>query len=386
MRSSVFLWILFGLLFLTTFPVRADCDVEKLIMKVGSSEGKEVEEDLYCYTDWQINNVILKLTNKFSWPQNKVNYSKVYLKTYLEDYDQLQFKIDYQWNDYYRILVPEINYDYTMGKNFIFKLNYQNQNRNPVLDEKQNLKYTRETGTVKMGYGKEAWQYSLKFSQTTKGYPNDQVNDYDQNQLNQELAWRITPNFKLGLSYFEATKYYPDNINLDSWKSEMGIEGEYRINNQWQVFGSYSAKEEEKGLVPYLTGQNLKAKVKSKPLRDLDVSFQVGLADLDFHAELPYKDPDQFLSKDEDLKSRVEKNALVKSCWKYRKSNLTIEAGLFWVDKQYDSPQIAGVERNGLYTTIGWNPGKFGIQLELAPEGNVWRKNGFYQLKMEYGF
>jgi hypothetical protein len=386
MRSIKFLWILFGLLLLTASPVRADFDMEKLIMKVGSSEGKETEEDLYCYTDWHIKDVNLELTNKFSWPRNNVNYSKINLKTYFEDYDQLHFKIDYQWNDRYRILVPEIDYDFTLGKNLTFRIDYKYQTRSPVSDEDRINKYAMETGIVKMKYERDAWNYFLKLLRTQKGYPNNQVKDYDKNQLDQEIAWRITPDFKLGLSYFEAAGYFPDNINLDYWKSEMGIEGEYRINNQRQIFGYYSVREEEKGLVPYLTRKNLKAKIRSKPLRDLDVNFRVGLADIDYYTELPYSDPDEFILEDEDLKSRFEKNAVVESCWKLRQYNLTFEAGLFWVDKQYDSSRAASVERSGLYTTIGWNPGKFGIKLELAPEGNVWRGSGFYQLKMEYGF
>lgn len=388
MRLVLFVWILFGLLLMITFPVRADFDIDKLTTKVGSVDGKEIEEDLYCYIDWQIQKLVLELTNRLSWPENNLNYSKFNIKVYLEDYQQLKLDMDYQWNERYRIFSPELNYKFTLWKDLIIKLGYENQTRTPVLEEEREKRYALETKLISMEYEKKVWNYMFRLSQTGKDCPDDEGEVYDKNQLDQKLTWRVGSNLKVILSYFEATTYYPYDINIakDSWKSETGIKGEYQINDQWQVISSFSIREEEKGLAPYLEKKNVKFEAKNEPIRDLDIRFKINSVNIDYYSELPYIDPDEILSEDDDQKSRVEKSAVLECRSKYRKFNITTEAGFFWASKQYHSSQVKDFESNGLYATLCWNPGKFGIELEIAPEGNVWRRNGFYQLKMEYCF
>jgi hypothetical protein len=386
MRLVVFVWILFGLLLMITFPVRADFDIDKVATKVGAVDGKEIEKDLYCYIDWQIDKLVLELTNRLSWPENNLNYSKFNVKAYLEDYRQLKLDLDYQWNERYRIFSPELTYKFTLWKDLMIKLGYENKIRTPVLEEDREKKYALETKTVSMEYEKKAWNYMLKLLQAGKDCPDDKGEVYDKNQLDQRLTWRAGPNLKVILSHFEATTYYPYSIDEDDWRSEIGIKGEYQINDQWQATSSFSVREEEKGLVPYLEKKNVKVEVKTEPIKDLDIRFKVNSGKIDYYSEIPYFDPDGILSEDDDRKSRLEKSALLECRFKYRKFNLTTETGFFWASKQYRSSQVKDFESNGLYATLGWNPGKFGIELEIAPEGKVQRKNGFYQLKMEYCF
>lgn len=388
MRLVLFVWILFGLLLMITFPVRAEFDIDKVALKVGSVDGKEMEEDLYCYLDWQIEKLVMELTNRLSWPENNLNYSKFNVKAYLEDYRQLKLDLDYQWNERYRIFSPELNYKFTLGKDLMIKLGYENKTRTPVLEEDREKKYALETKTISMEYEKKAWNYMFKLSQTGKDCPDNKGEVYDKNQLDQKLTWRAGPNLKVILSYLEATTYYPYDINItkDYWRSETGIKGEYQINEQWQATSSFSVREEEKGLAPYLEKKNVKVEVKTEPIRDLDIRFKVNSANIDYHSELPYIDPEDILSEEDDQKSRVEKSALLECRFKYRKFNITTETGFFWASKQYHSSQVKDFDSNGLYATFCWNPGKFGIEFEIAPEGNVQRKNGFYQLKMEYCF
>lgn len=388
MRLVLLVWILFGLILVFAFPVRADFNIDKLTMKVGAVDGKGIEEDLYCYIDWQIEKLVLELTNRLSWPENNINYSKFNVKAYLEDYRQLKLDLDYQWNERYRIFSPELNYRFTLWKDLMIKLGYENQTRTPVLEEERDKRYTLEKKIIGMEYEKKTWNYTCKLSQTGKDYPDDEGKAYDKTQLDQKLTWRVRPNLKVILDYFEATTYYPYDINIakDDWRSETGIKGEYQINDQWQVTGSFSVREEEKGLIPYLEKKNVKVEVKTEPIRDLDIRFKANSGDIDYYSEIPYFDPDGILLEDDDQKSRVEKSAVLECRFKYRKFNITTEAGFFWASKQYHSPQVKDFESNGLYAGLCWNPGKFGIELEIAPEGNVRRRNGFYQLKMEYCF
>ncbi len=388
MRSFLFFWILFGILIMINIPVEAEFYFDKLTMKVDAGEGKELEKDLYCYSDWQIKNFMMEVTNKFSWPENVDNYSKLNVKAYFEDLQQIKLNLDYQWNERYRFFSPEISSSFKLGRVLTVGFDYETNTRNSVSNDNRELEYLTEIGSVKMKLDKNNWIYSLKLTQTQKSYPADEVKNYTKNQLDQELIWRMGANLNLLLSYFEATGYYPHdiNINQDYWKTETGIEGEYRFNAQWEMSGSFSAREEEKGLTPYLARQNVKVKLKNKPIRDLDVNFQISSADIDYYSNIPYTDPDGILLEEDDQNSRVENKAALECCLNYRKIKLTVQAGLFLVTKAYNSSEVEDYEGKGLYTTICWNPGNIGLELEIAPEGNLSRSNGFYQLRCVYNF
>lgn len=388
MRSLIVFGIFFGLLSFITVSVRAEFNIDKLTMKIGSAEEKEVEEDLYCYYEWQIKKLIIDMVSKFSWPKNNLNYSKLNFTTYLEDYRQLRFKSDYQWNERYRVFSPEINYYFKLGQDLKIGFDYKNQTRTPVLDEDREKRFSMGKGTVNLKLDKKDWEYLLELSQTQKGYPEDKPKNYTKNQLDHELAWRMGSDLKVKLSYFEATGHYPDDINIrqDFWKTETGIEGEYQFNDQWRVSGSYSDREEEKGLIPYLSKRGLIGKIKFEPYRNIDIHCQLRSADIQYYNEKPYIDPDGILFEEVDKKSRNEKSANLKCSSEYRKLNLTVETGFYWLSKSYQSPQVDDFDDHGLYATLCWNSGKIGLELEIAPEGNLWRRNGFYQLKAEYFF
>ncbi len=69
-----------------------------------------------------------------------------------------------------------------------------------------------------------------------------------------------------------------------------------------------------------------------------------------------------------------------------REWQLSVETGLFLANMDYRSAQVEDINREGLYASLCWNPGKFGLELEMAPDGNFRRVNGFYQLRFEYYF
>lgn len=388
MRLILLLWILFGLFIIINYPARAEFNFDKLTIKVDSTEGKEIEEDFYCYSDWRINNLKLEMTNKFSWPVHNENYSKFNVKAYFEEYNQLKLNMDYQWNERYRIISPEVNYYFKLGQDLTISLDYETDTRNPINNEDQKLEYFMETGTVKMKLDKDSWSYDLNLAQTQKDYPEDEPKNYTKNQLDQEFGWRIRPNLKLLLSYFEATACYPYDIkiNNDYWKSETGIGGEYRFNDRWQVTGSFSNREEEKGLVPYLAKRDFEVKLKNKLAQDCTINFRVSSAEINYYSVIPYIDPDEFLFEEEDQKSRVENQAVLEWRSKLRKLNITVETGFYWLDKNYYSAQVEDFESKGLYASLHRNLGKIGLELEMAPDGTLWRRNGFYQLKLEYSF
>ena len=332
---------------------------------------------------------MLDLTNKFSWPENNENYSRFNIKAGLKKHKQLKLDLDYQWNERYRILSPEIKYSFKLRPDLTIGLEYETETRSPILDIDQELKYCLDIGTIKMALDKHSWSYDLKLAQTEKDYPLDEINNYTKKQLNQELAWRIRPNFKLNLSYDETTRYYPYDIDQDYWGSESGISGEYRFNERWQLTGTIGGKEEERGLVPYLDQRDLKIKLKNKSTRDLTFNLQVGSSQFDYYSGKSYTDPDEISSEDEedeDLKSRVENKAVLECQSQLRKLKLAVEAGLFWVYKDYSSTLVEDLKREGLYVSLRWNPGKIGVELELAPDGSFSRVNGFYQLRLEYSF
>lgn len=388
MRSFIFFWILFGLLNFAIVPARAEFIIDKLMMKIGSIEEQEIEEDLYCSYEWQIKKIIMDMVNRLSWPRDDQNYSRFNLTTYHEDYQQLKLKIDSQWNERYRIFSPEIEYYFKLWRDLKIGFDYKTQTRTPVSEEDQDKRFFMENGTIKIILDKKDWEYLLKLSQTQKCYPNDKRKDYTKNQLDQKLAWRIGSDLKLMLSYFEATGYYPEDINIsqDCWKSEIEIEGEYHVNDQWQVSGSYGDREEERGLIPYLSRKDIKGKIKFEPSRNIDIVFQVGSVNIDYYSKIPYIDPDGILLEEDDQKSREEKNATLKCRSVYRKVNLTVDTGFYWLSKNYKSAQVDDFDDRGLFATLYWNPGKIKWELEIAPEGNLWRRNGFYQLKVEYCF
>lgn len=388
MRLFLFFWIFFGLLIIITIPVRAEFQFDKITMKLDSTEGEEIEKDLYCYSDWKLKHFNLDLTNKFSWPENNENFSKFNVKAGFENYKQLKLNLDYQWNERYRILSPEINYYFELGRELTIGLEYETDTRNPVLDKDQELKYCQEIGTVIMELDKDKWSYDLKLTQAQKDYPDDELKNYIKNQLNHEFAWRIQPNLKLQFSFDEATGYYPYDIeiNQDYWRSEAGIGGEYRFNNQWQIEGAFSAKEAEKGLAPYLAQQYLEVKLKNKPTKDVTINLRVSSTEFDYYSEIPYIDPDEITLEDEDQKSRDEYKVVLECQSQLKKFKLVFESGLFWVKKDYNSTLVEDFKREGFYASLRWNPGKIGLELEMAPDGNHWRTNGFYQLKVEYTF
>ncbi len=386
MRQFLSLWILFGLLTLITIPSRAEFNIEKISMMLDSTEGEAIENDLCCFSNWQFKNFRLELTNKFSWPEHNENYSKFNVKARLEEYEQLKLDLDYQWNQRYRIFSPELNYLLELSPDLTIGLEYGIETRNPIIDKDYKLKSCLEIGTLKMELDKDSWSYGLRYAQSGKEYPSDRIKNYTKKQLNQELAWRIVPNFKVNLSYAEATRYFPYDIDQDYWGSAAGIGGEYRFNERWQLTGTIGGKEDERGLAPYLEQRDLKIKLTNRRTKDLTFNLQAGSAQFDYSSERAYIDPDEISSEDEDLKSRIEKKVGLECNSRLKSLKLTVEGGLFWASKDYRSTLVEDLIREGLYASLRWNPGKIGVELEMAPDGNLWRVNGFYQLKLEYSF
>lgn len=387
MRSFKILWILFGLLVGCAFPAKADFSFDKIMMKIDWTPGETVEKDIYCYSDWEIKDFKLDLTNKFSWPENNDNYSKFNVKAGLEKLKQLELALDYQWNQRYRIFTPEIAYDFKFKPGFTLGLEYENENRDPVYEKDLKYEYRMETGTVKMALDKKSWSYDLKLARTRKDYPEDQRENYTKNQLSHDLAWRIHADLKLNLSYYESTRFYPNDLSIskDYWGSKVGIEGEYSFNDRWQLINSFSVREEERGLAPYLEQNNWELKLKNKPSRDLSIDLRVRVAEYDFYSDTAYFDPDE-KDVEEDLKSRIENKAALECYWRLKDLNLELEAGLFRISKDYHSSQVADFEKGGIYASLRWKPKKVGVELEIAPNGNLSRFSGFYQLKLEYYF
>lgn len=387
MRSFKTLWILFGLLVGCAHPARADFSFDKIMMKIHWTPGETVEKDVYCYSDWEIKDFKLDLTNKFSWPENSENFSKFNVKAGLKKLKQLELDLDYQWNQRYRIFAPEIAYDFKFKPGFTLGLEYENESRDPVCEEDLKYEYQMETGTVKIALDKKSWSYDLKLARACKDYPEDQVKNYTKNQLYHDLAWRIHSDFKLNLSYYETTRFYPNDpsISKDYWGSKVGIEGEYSFNDRWQLISSFSVREEERGLAPYLDQNNWELKLKNKPSRDVSIDLRVNTAEIDYYSDTTYFDPDE-KDIEEDLKSRIENKAAVECYWRLKDLNLELEAGLFRIFKDYCSSRVADFEKEGIYTSLRWKFKKVGIELEIAPNGNLSRFSGFYQLKLEYYF
>ncbi|MGE5606797.1 MAG: hypothetical protein ACM3YE_14040 [Bacteroidota bacterium] len=296
--------------------------------------------------------------------------------------------LDYQWNERYRILAPEISYDFKFDRGLTIGLEYETENRDPVLDEDLEFKYRMEAGTIKMALDKKNWSYDLKLAQTRKEYPEDEIKNYTKNQLDHELAWRIYPDFKIDFSYYETTRIYPEDpkISQDYWSSEAGLSGNYRFNDHWQMIGSFSVREAERGLTPYLDQQGWELKLKNKPSREVTIDLRVRAAEYDYYSDATYLDPDEIEVEEEDQKSRNENKVALECYWRLKELNLELEAGLFWVSKDYYSAQVADFQQEGIYTSFRWKLKKVGIELEIAPDGNLWRVNGFYQLKFEYYF
>ncbi len=286
MRILIFLWISLGLFILLTLPVTAEFDLDKMTIKIDSTEGKEIEKDFYCYSDWKLKHFRLDLTNKFSWPEHNENYFGFNVKAHFEEYKQLKLNMDYRWNERYRILSPEIKYQFELGPNLTIGLEYENNTRTPVLNEDRNLKYRTDSGSAKMELNKNNWSYDLELAHTRKDYPRDEVKNSTKNQLDQKLSWKVQPNLNLHLSYYETTSYYPYDIEIsqDYWSSEVGIGSEYRFNDRWQMTGAFSAKEVESGLVPYLDQQYLDIKLKNKPTKDVTVNLRIGSKQMDYYS------------------------------------------------------------------------------------------------------
>lgn len=387
MRSFKIRWILFGLLVGCAHPARADFSFDKIMMKIDWTPGETVERDVYCYSDWKLKDFKLDLTNKFSWPEDNVNFSKFNVKAGLEKYQQMELDLDYQWNQRYRIFTPEIACDFKFKPGFTIGLEYENESRNPVREEDLKYEYQMETGTVKMALDKKRWSYDLKLARTRKDYPKDQVKNYKKNQLDHDLVWRIHSDLKLNLSYYETTRFYPNDLKIsqDYWGSEAGVSGDYRFNDHWRLIGSFCVREAERGLLPYLDQQNWELKLQNKPSRDVTIYLRVRAAEYDFYSDTAYFDPDE-KDVEEDLKSRIENKAALECYWRLKDLNLELEAGLFRISKDYYSSQAVDFEKEGIYTSLRWKSKKVGIELEIAPNGNLSRFSGFYQLKFEYYF
>lgn len=385
MRHGSFYGVLFGLTLLSFLPVRAEYKMDRISLKMGSIRGEAVEQDLYYYSGWNSKYFTLDFTNKFSWPENNQNYSKFGVKAGFGELNPLKLNIDYQWNERYRILSPEIKYNFKFRRDLTIGVEFETVDRDPVKDKDREFRYRQEKGTIKTELDRDSWSYELKLAQTQKEYQEDEGENYTTYQLNQDFAWWI-PNFKLNLSYHESTNYYPYNINQDGWSSEAGIGGEYRFSEHWQLTATLRDKEEEKGLVPYLNQRNLDFKLKNRLTNNLTFSLRADSTRFNYYSETGYTDPDKTASEDEDRKSRDDSKAALECEAKLKKTKLTVGAGLFQLNRDYDSTLVEDIDRKGLYASIRWNPGKIGFELELAPNGNLSRVNGFYQLKLNYDF
>jgi len=369
-------------------PVQAEFHLDKAMLKFDSTEGKELEEDLYCYSSWISERFRLDFTNKFSWPEHDENYNKFNVKAGFEELPQLKLNLDYQWNRRYRIPAAKIAYYHNPKAGWKVRIEYRSDNREPLLDKDLKYKYYTETGVVKFDLEKEDWSYDNKLAHTRRDYPRQEVNSYTKNELDQGLTWRFGPNFRLDFSYYETASYYPNDLTItkDRWSLKKEVSSEYRFNDQWRLTGSFSAQESEKGLLPYLKKQTLEFKLKHKPAKDLNFDLRVQTAEFNFFSEAPYSDPDEMLPEEEDRKSRAEGKIVLGSDIRLRKANLRIETGLFLDKRDYRLASEVDITREGYYTSISWNPGNIEIELEIAPNGNLGRLNGFYQLKVEYHF
>lgn len=388
MRRLIILGILFGLLILITFPVRAEFCVDKILVKLDSTEGEEIEKDLYSYSNWKLKHLKLDFINKFSWPEHNENYFGFNVKIFFEEYKQLKLDLDYDWNERYRILSPEIKYQLELGSYLTIGLEYGNSTRTPVLDKDQKYEYLMNYGSVGMDFTKNNWSYDLKLAQARKDCPLNERESYTKNALEQKLSWKVYPNLKLALSYYETTRYHPYDIKIseDCWSSKTGIGGEYHFNDRWQVTGTFTTKEEEQGLVPYLNQQYREVKLKNKLNRDTTLNLRISSKQLDYYSQITSFGPDGAMPEEEDEKSRVELKGALECQTKLKKWQLTAETGLFMENRDYRSVQVEDINREGLYALLRWNPGKIRLELEMAPDGNLWRVNGFYQLRLEYCF
>jgi hypothetical protein len=388
MRTPAYFWILLGMFIAFTYPAAAEFSFDKIMMKIDSSQGEKAETDFYCYSDWKSGYFKLDLTNKFSWPESNENFSRFNVKADFEKYKQLKMDFDYQWNDRYRILGPTVAYNFKFKSDFVISLEYGTENRDPLLDKDLKLKYHIETGTVKMALDKKNWSYDLKLIRTGKDYPKDQIKNYTRDQLSQRLAWKIQPDLNFRLSYYETSCLYSNvlKISQERWNSKVGLSGDYHINEYWQIIGSFNLKEEEKGLIPYLAQQDWELKLKNKFSQDLTIDLRVKSVKYDYYSDITYFDPDEMEAAEEDRKSRIENKAVVECSWRLKESNLEVETGLFWVFKDYYSFQVSDYKQDGIYTSLLWKPNRVGLGLEIAPNGNLSRTRGFYQLKIEYYF
>jgi hypothetical protein len=258
--------------------------------------------------------------------------------------------------------------------------------------------YDRQKQQFSLSYTPDPWGYSLvvtrqdkKIKNFTPGPDSDNPafnNDYSYLKYSYEhqLTWQASSKLKLGLGYATSNAdYYNDDAKKDGTSDEWKLKANYKQNDYWTWDGSYSTWDCD-GYNDWHKGNMLAIDATYSPEKSWSLTPKLRIADLDYSDKYraAYDDPED---KNADYHSRQYQAVALAYEKKYDKWAYDIEGFVKNYDYDESGPNIPDDNiSTGAMLTVTWQTGQIHWYVQVAPQGSLTTRNGYYEARAEYRF
>jgi hypothetical protein len=333
--------------------------------------------------DWEW--IVVKMTGKFYCPLAQENYSSAGVSLIFPELSRnLEVTLGQQWNLDYKTISSGFDYHWNPLPELSTGVNWEGNWRNAANGEESKYRFAANSETVRLGYQWECLNYNVKLSRAAKDYPEDDIYTSLKLRIDQGVVWQMSPETRFKLLYREATGDYPNykEREMNYWKDEWTLQGQFGRVERGRWDWEYGWMNWDKGMFPYRSDQHVKVKFNSKITEASEVRFQAIVADLNYCSELDFYEPGDIIEADENLNSRVEKKLGLEYIYDF--SPFSVELGCFGQSLDYDSVKVNDILGTCFYGLLRFKSKQFEISLKAAPNGDLQRSSGYYDLKLEY--
>jgi hypothetical protein len=306
--------------------------------------------------------------------------------------------LGHKWNENYGINLAGLGYNWSPIDDLSLGVWYE-----IAKGEASNSSYydyDRQKQQFLLSYTPDPWGYSLVVTRSDKNYLNvksgldpDTANpqlNYDYSSLSytyeHQLSWQTTSKLKLGLGYTNShSDYYNDSAKKDGESDKWKLKANYKQNQYWTWDGSYQVWDSD-GYNGSNSGNLLAVDATYSPDKSWSLTPKLRVANLDYSEKYrsAYEDKDD---KNADYHSRNYQAAALAYEKIYEKWAYDIEGFVKNYDYDLSGPDIP--EDNvatGVVGTLTWETGKLHWYLQVAPNGSLTTRNGYYEARVEYRF
>jgi hypothetical protein len=318
----------------------------------------------------------------------------------------LDANLGYKWNDYYRVYLYGVGYNWSWAPNLTLGVHYDGAHRTELSsnpdrgteidpdtgevidnDETQSGEMWRNQGEFTLRYSPKGWGYSLTAQRIDCGFPDDADYNLLKYVFDQKFTWQATSKLDLGLRYVtKLTDYYDNPDRIDGDSDRVVLDATLKWNQYWTWSGAYS-QSDYSGYDGEYDTSSWRVKTKYDSNHDWWAAVKFYWLDL-YYDQLFRGEYNDRNDLDEDYNSRIQQVVALE--YERKLERFTYNLEVFVKNYDYDKTPVESNRRDrtdtGFIGAIGWDWAKWRWVFRAAPNGDLTTRKANYELKATYKF